>query len=370
MQSRRVRKRGMLDCYDDGDTIMIIDSACDQSMIPSTCCRVLESTSQYFYVDGAMPGMRSSAPLQVKNVCVLITNPYSNIKLIGIINQALYINDDSHYEALLQPHQARSHGTAVDDCARFHQDSDGNPGKQCIKVPGFTIPLLHDGLKAYLKISKPSQDDLKNYPIVELTSPAPYNPSERLYTRRVGGCNRVDIEVWRKRLGYQPNKVVKNTLLNTTQLVKTVEEDYRNVMRDHRLCCLFPLCPHRLNDVCYSDTFSSNVTLVRGYKCFQLFSLRDAKVDYPYLMKQKSQAPDMFSDFVRHVGAPNYMINDHAQELIGDDWLAVARHAIIDTHISEPEHQNENLAERRGGALKDNLQVLFMNTPCAPFAFW
>ena len=64
------------------------------------------------------------------------------------------------------------------------------------------------------------------------------------------------------------------------------------------------------------------------------------------------------------------MVNDHAQELTGDAWLAVARHAMIATKITEPAHQNENLAERRGAALKDNLQVLFMNTPLAPFWFW
>ena len=123
----------------------------------------------------------------------MINNPYSHDKLIGIINQALYINNDDHFEALLQPHQARSHGTAVDDCAKFHRDSNGNPGKQCIRVPGITIPLLHDGLKAYLQISKPTEDDLKNYPVVELTSPSPYNPTARLSTRRVTGYDKSTI---------------------------------------------------------------------------------------------------------------------------------------------------------------------------------
>ena len=108
----------------------------------------------------------------------------------------------------------------------------------------------------------------------------------------------------------------------------------------------------------------------RGYSMFQLFALRDCKVDYIYLMRRKSQAADSFSDFVRSVGAPNYMINDHAKELTGDNWLSVARHAIIDTFISKPEHQNENLAERRGGSLKDNLQLLFFHTPWAPLRFW
>ena len=57
---------------------------------------------------------------------------------------------------------------------------------------------------------------------------------------------------------------------------------------------------------------------------FQLFALKDCKVDYLYLMKQKSQAHIAFKDFVREVGAPNYMINDHAEELTGENWLKVA----------------------------------------------
>jgi hypothetical protein len=64
------------------------------------------------------------------------------------------------------------------------------------------------------------------------------------------------------------------------------------------------------------------------------------------------------------------MINDHAKELTGEEWLKVARRAMIETFVSEPHHQNQNLAERRGGALKDNLQLLFYNTPWAPYRFW
>ena len=43
---------------------------------------------------------------------------------------------------------------------------------------------------------------------------------------------------------------------------------------------------------------------------------------------------------------------------------------MIDTIISEPFHQNQNPAERRGGALKANLQVLLHNTPWAPLNYW
>ena len=103
---------------------------------------------------------------------------------------------------------------------------------------------------------------------------------------------------------------------------------------------------------------------------FQLFALLHSKVDKVYLMRRKSQAADKFADYVRQVGAPNYMITDHAEELMGADWLAVARRSMIDTFLTEPYHQNSNLAERRGGSLKDALQILFLHTPWAPLKFW
>ena len=357
--------------YDeDKDNILIIDSACDQSMVGSGQCHVMSSTNLFYNVDGALAGMYSSTPLQVKNVAVLITNPYTQDKIIGVINQALFIPDTSHHEALLQPNQARSFGTKIDDCAKHHFNIDGKPGKQCIKVPGHEIPLLHDGWKAYLSISKPSSSDLESYDIVEFTSPLPYDPTNRLNTRRVTGYKDENIQLWRSRLGFNPPKVILKTLQNTSQLISVVEAERRELMRDHRLTRLYPLRPHRINDVCFTDTFFSNLTSVRGYSKFQLYALRDCKVDYVYLMKKKSQAPDTFADFIRYVGAPNYMISDHAKELMGDEWLKVARRAMIETCTSEPHHQNENLAERRGGALKDNLQILFMNTPWAPLRYW
>ena len=56
-------------------------------------------------------------------------------------------------------------------------------GTQYIKIMNEVIPLLFDGLKCYMKITKPTPQDILTYPRVELTSPMPYNP-KRIYTRR------------------------------------------------------------------------------------------------------------------------------------------------------------------------------------------
>ena len=204
---------------------------------------------------------------------------------------------------------------------------------------------------------------------IELTSPQPYNPSTRLWTCRLSGYSKTELSEWRGKLGFPPAGIVKRTLQNTSQLVRTVEAEQRELMRDHRVTRLAPLRPHCINDVCYSDTFFSSLASVRGYIMFQLFALLECKVNKVYLMRRKSQAHDKFADFVRQVGAFNYMITDHAEEL-GADWLAVARRSMIDTFLTEPYHQNSNLAERRGGSLKDAMQILFLNTPWAPLKYW
>ena len=359
-----------MDVYDSSDHVLVIDSGCDQTMIHSSVCHVLSFTNQYFKINGVMSTMKSESNLQVVNAAVLITNPYNKIKIIGVINQSLLFCDENCSESLLQPHQARCFGTVIDDCCKHHLSTDGKPGTQAIHVPGHKIPLLFDGWKTYLLVSKPSEEDLATLERVELTSPLPYEPERRVHTRRVTVYSPEEITIWRKRLGFPPKAVVQKTLEHTSQFIKTVEAESRELMRDHRTARLYPLRPHRINDVCYTDTFFSTITSIRGYTMFQLFSLKNCKVDHLYLMKRKSQAPDTFDDYVRQVGAPNYMISDHAAELIGDDWLRVARKAMIDTFITEPYHQNSNVAEKRGGNLKDALQLLFFNTPWAPFSFW
>ena len=124
---RRVRKKGNLDLYDRDDKVLVIDinSECDQSMIHSSACHVLNFTSQYFQINGVMSDMRSNEALQVVNAAVLITNPYTKYKLIGIINQSLLLCDVNCTESLLQPHQARCFGTVIDDCCKHHMSTGG-----------------------------------------------------------------------------------------------------------------------------------------------------------------------------------------------------------------------------------------------------
>ena len=109
-----------------------------------------------------------------------------------------------------------------------------------------------------MKISKLSPQDLLKYPMVELTSPIPYNP-KRIYTRRRKTSMAEDVNKWRANLGYPTFEVAKKTLECTTRYVSTVEAETREYMRGHFKSRLMSLRPYRINYVCFSDTFFSSI---------------------------------------------------------------------------------------------------------------
>jgi hypothetical protein len=61
-------------------------------------------------------------------------------------------------------------------------------------------------------------------------------------------------------------------LLNTMQMVHTLEAETHEYMRDHFQACLRMLQPHHINDTLFTDMFFSSVVSVRGYDKFQMFS--------------------------------------------------------------------------------------------------
>ena len=138
----------------------------------------------------------------------------------------------------------------MDDCSKYHaKDTNNTAGTQSIITPDKTVELYFDGLKTYFAVQKPTEDDLSRYPYVELTSPLPYEPTKRVYTRhRQTKRDDKTLAEWWARLGYPTLEVTKCTLEATTQMVPTVEAETREYMRDHFKTRLPMLRPHRVND--------------------------------------------------------------------------------------------------------------------------
>ena len=90
----------------------------------------------------------------------------------------------------------------------------------------------------------------------------------------------VSVDEWRARLGYPTKHVAQKTIDTTTQLVKTLEAETREYMRDHRAQRVYSIRPKRINDTLYSDTFFSSLPSIRGYRMFQMFSFKHCKVEF------------------------------------------------------------------------------------------
>ena len=365
---RRVKNQGDLVITTNED-ILIIDNGCDQSIINNNSFLTLISTGAFYNIGGALCSMKSDSLLEVVDACTLATLPDGN-KVILRINQALMDMDPKQHEALIQPHQMRAHGTAVDDCAKRHLNSKGEPGGQCIKAHDTTIDLHFDGWKCYLRVSKPTSGDLKKYPIHELTSRKPYEPQNRRHSRRGERAPAVSITDWRARLGYPTMEVTRQTIQNTTQLVQTLQAETREYMRDHYKTRVWALRPRRLNDTMYSDTFFSSVKSVRGFKCFQMFALKLSKVEFIKLMKKESNAPEMYQDIIRTHKGPNKLVTDNAQTMTGIKWTGINRSYCIESGVIVPHHQHQNYAELKGGNFKLATIKLFHETPWAPLSYW
>ena len=139
---------------------MVIDNGCDQSIINHNAFLIKSFAGVMYNVGGALNGMQASSLELVNEAYTLVT--LHDSKFIIELNQCFLDRDPSQTEALLQPHQARAFGVIVDDCASCHIGSDGEPGGQRIVVDDNSYPMHFDGWKCYFRISKPTDEDLKN----------------------------------------------------------------------------------------------------------------------------------------------------------------------------------------------------------------
>ena len=218
-------------------------------------------------------------------------------------------------------------------------------------------------------VEEPTDADMKNLDQIGLTSQTPYEPAKRLFSRRLPSVAPPTVEEWRDNLGCPPRHIVSKTLENTTQYIKTIEAETREIMRDHYQVRASPLRPHRINDVCFTDTFFASIKSVRGYTCFQLFAFQHSMFDDTHLMKKESQCGSAYADLVRNVGAASILVHDMSKAQRSNKFRKTSRRACIEEHDTAPYHQNSNLAERRGGDPKCAVEKLMQIKEADPM-FW
>jgi hypothetical protein len=353
---------------DEEENILIIDSAADISCVGQGFT-VLFHSGEKMTLSTALASAPSNT-FDIVTAAAVVIDPSSSREIIIIINQAVFIPDLKQHESLLHTDQARHHNVQVNDIAKCFYDCEGRPGWQNIEVEGNTIPLRHDGRKYYLSIREPRKDDWDLCQVVELTSPESWNNVLKIRrSKRAGEFSDEEIKRWGQRLGKLNLETTKHTLMATTQMVNSVEAENRLVPRRHFKCRLPCLRPRRLSEGFSSDTFFPSMRSSRGYTCAQVFVGSRSGYTYVVPLKNKAYAYTALQDFIREVGAPQYLAVDAAREENMGEWLSVCRTYCIPQHTSEPSYQNQNRVERRIQDVKRRTMVI-MSTYSTPSRYW
>ncbi len=100
------------------------------------------------------------------------------------------------------------------------------------------------------------------------------------------------------------------------------------------------------------DTFFSSVPSVRGFTCWNLYSFQRTGLDAAYLMRRRAHGQTTLPVMVTECGAPTAIKSDNDAEFKGRQWTSYLKSMSIMSELTEAHHPHENLAERRGGAIK------------------
>jgi transposase InsO family protein len=356
---------------DSSTPILVSDTGNDQTLLTSIW-RIVARTGREVMMTGAFAGRNVGESFPVVSAVAKLVGA-DGIAYAATVHEALYDSNPLQVESLLSVHQAlRDTNNGIDDRAMCERDIDGNPGKQAARFGDIVIPFHFDGTKCFFEVLPITDFELRTLRNVTLTDGrVPYEPILRLHSRRTGPTSDAtnDLIRWKRHLGFVPNHVIRKTLQATTQMVPTVEAETREIMRDHLQTRLPQLKVRRVNDRCYVDTFFSSVPSVRGFTCWNLFAFKQTGLDAVYLMRRRSQSPTTLTSLITEYGAPVEIYSDNAPEFCGKKWRDILSTYMIGALYTEPHHPNENLAERRGGALKA-ATVHLLTVTGAPLNYW
>ncbi|MGH7955023.1 MAG: reverse transcriptase domain-containing protein [Gloeomargaritales cyanobacterium] len=219
-------------------------------------------------------------------------------------------------------------------------------GKQNIVVDGIKLEFEYDKEKLFWNIRKPTKHDLTNLEWFELTAPYPEEALPRR-TRHKQKPEDIPTIEWRKRLALLPEDVVNKTLENTTQFYLSVEGENREEPRRHLQSRAPGLRLPRQNELVYSDTYFPSVQSDRGNTCSQIFVGEDSDRWETYPLKTESHNGIALQDYTRQFGCPKEIKTDNAQSEIGLTWTDHCRRHCTGSQSTEPNHPQQNKAERR-----------------------
>ena len=344
------------------ESILIVDTAADQSTCGGPAWTVIEDTGTTLQCSGYMKWEQENEgkklPVLSAITCVEVDN---DEPFLILLHQACYYDHAEQTESLCHPYQAMEHGVKFCLTPSDTLTPDVTLGQQNMIVDGKEVPFKFDGRKMYLKIRKPSQEEIDTLEILEITSPEPFEPetdpnyeaqtrrnTKKKYKEYPGGLT---LDAWRKRLALAPEDIVRKTFEATTQLCMSVEAENRVVPRDHYKSRFPFLRERRINDEFHSDTFFPSVTTSKNETCSQLFFGKESDYMFVQPMKTESHSHVALQDFGRQVGIPKCIKTDNARTEMGKKWTDWCRTYMVQSKFTEPKHPWQNLAEQGIGDL-------------------
>ena len=337
-----------------------MDTAADQCTCGGSAWIVLHDTGEKAICNGYLVGQKGETlPIVSAVTCVEVKN---NEPCLFLVNQACYHGNERQTESLCHPYQAMDHGVTFCLTPRDTSTVNAEVGRQCMIVDEKEFPLNYDGRKMFLRIRRPSMEELKTLEIYEITSPNDFvtstNPLENIEVNRRNTTTKykqypggLSMEEWRKRLAMAPEDVIRKTFDATTQLSMSIETDNRLVPRQHYKSRFPFLREKRVHDTFHSDTFFPSIPTNNNETCSQLFIGKETDYMYVQPLRTESHSFSALQDFGRQVGIPQELKTDNAKTETGKKWTDWCRKYLVKTKFTEPHHPWQNYSEHGIGEL-------------------
>ncbi len=345
--------------------------------------------------------------LPIVNAALAYDHPTDGQTYILICNQAIYLGEDSD-NCLLCPNQCRENGIIIHDVPRrFDPDS---PFSIDIPSEELSLPLQQYGPTAYLRVRKPTREEIDECTHIELSDDAPWDPygdvdngfgsgqfslsqiestirrnnSDRVFNDNIAhsehpfdshilwsefgdiAASKRIINALKIKHGKEatPERIAKlwgcslptarRTLEATTHTAYrefsnstgTITRRFRTRRSQLRYRQL--ALPHGRF---YSDTMFAHFKSIRGFTMAQIYCNSQWFVK-PYLMKSKSDVPDTLHLLHQDVGVPAAMHTDGAKELAQGDFAKINRRQGTRVTHTERKDPNKNRAELCIGEVK------------------
>ena len=317
---------------------VLIDSGADTSCL-GPAFRVIATTDRIVDIVGYDEN-KVAVDLPIGDGVTLATNAEGE-KVLLRVNEAII---NANCKSILSVDQMRHYDIDVNEKPKRYG------GKQnLVTLEEQELPLRYKESLVWLKIERPSKEDLTSYPIIQLTSDQPWDPGNQCDDERAANPTRMrpkppEVERIRQCLGWKPHEVVEKTMKATTQYVRN---SLRLPMRQHFKTRNRALFVNRLRETVCTDTFFSSVKALNGETCVQLYVGKTSALTEVFGMTSESQMYETLQDFIIKWGAPNCLFSDGAKAEFSKNVKRILREYGIRSHRSEPYHQNQNLAERR-----------------------